>query len=99
MLSLSKSDLKKKLVDLVPELKAEFAVAKLGLFGSYAREEQTEKSDIDLLVQFRKPVGWKSLTLELFLEEKLGRKIDLVTEAALRKEMKSDILNRVEYIV
>ena len=47
----------------LPSLKQNFKVKSIGIFGSYAREEQTEKSDIDLLVEFEAPVGFFSLTL------------------------------------
>ncbi len=41
----------------LPSLRQNFKVKSIGIFGSYAREEQTEKSDIDLLVEFEAPVG------------------------------------------
>ena len=64
------------------ELKRDFSVKKIGIFGSYTREEQTPESDIDIYVEF----DIKNLTfdryLELidYLEKLLGRKIDLITK-------------------
>ena len=46
----------------LPSLKQNFKVKSIGIFGSYAREEQTEKSDIDLLVEFEAPVGFFKFT-------------------------------------
>jgi len=64
------------------ELKRDFSVKKIGIFGSYTKGEQTPESDIDIYVEF----DMKSLTfdkyLELidYLEKLLGRKIDLITK-------------------
>jgi len=48
------------------------------LFGSFADETQTEETDIDLLVEFESPMGWKFLTLKLYLGEKIGKKMILL---------------------
>ena len=71
-------------------------VASLGLFGSVLREEATENSDVDLLVQFSKRKSLLAmLKLERQLSAALGRNVDLVTEAALspylRERIKSDL--------
>jgi predicted nucleotidyltransferase len=61
-----------------PFIKQTFKVISIGIFGSYAREEQTEKSDIDLLVEFEVPVGFfKFIELEEHLSEKLGAKVEI----------------------
>jgi len=70
------------LKDHKEELKRRFSLKKIGVFGSYTREEQTPESDIDIYVEF----DMKNLTfdkyLELidYLEKLLGRKIDLITK-------------------
>lgn len=66
--------------------------------GSYADKSQTENSDLDILVEFSKPVGWEFFTLEKFLEDTLGLKIDLVTKNALKAQFKDSILNQVRYV-
>jgi hypothetical protein len=74
-------------------------VAMLGVFGSMARGEATPHSDIDLLVQFS---GRKSLLalvrLERQLSEALGRKVDLLTEAALSPYLRERILGELQVI-
>jgi predicted nucleotidyltransferase len=71
----------------------QFFVKSLAIFGSVARDEATEQSDIDILVDFDRPVGFFHLArLQRRLEEMLGCKVDLVTRGALRKEMKDEIL-------
>ncbi|UCG70790.1 MAG: nucleotidyltransferase family protein [Thermoplasmata archaeon] len=61
------------------EIKEKFGVSKIGLFGSSAREEQNESSDIDILVEFEEPSFDHFMELSFFLEELLGKSVDLVT--------------------
>jgi predicted nucleotidyltransferase len=57
----------------LPHLKEKFKVKSIGLFGSCVREEQTEKSDIDMLVEFEEPVGFiRFIELENYLSDKPG---------------------------
>jgi predicted nucleotidyltransferase len=62
-----------------------FGVRSLGLFGSVARGEERAESDIDVLVAFDGPATFDQyIDLKLFLEDLLGRRVDLVTERGLR---------------
>ncbi len=62
----------------LPSLKQNFKVKSIAIFGFYAREEQTEKSDIDLLVEFEALVGFfKFIKLDEHLSEKLGAKVEI----------------------
>jgi predicted nucleotidyltransferase len=73
----------------LPELRREFGVRHLALFGSTARDEAREDSDLDLLVEFdRVPTLDSFVGLKLFLEDHIGRKIDLVTPDALKPRMR-----------
>lgn len=91
-------DIERKLREIKPVLVDKFQVSRIGYFGLYASGKQTEGSNLDLLVEFSKPVGWKFFTLEKFLEQTLGLPIDLVTKNALKDRMKEPILNHVIYI-
>jgi len=91
-------DIEKKLKEIKPVLMNEFFVRQIGYFGSFAADKQTKKSDIDILVEFSKPIGWRFFTLEKYLEEIFGINIDLVTKNALKKQLKQDILKQVRYI-
>lgn len=93
----SKSDILNKLRELKPILSKEYAVKRIGLFGSFADNSADQNSDIDLLVELDKPIGWKFFSLEIYLEKVFGRKIDLVTKNALKEQIKNDILNKVNY--
>ena len=87
-----------KLKELKPTLKREFAVSEIGLFGSFSDGTFSEESDIDLLVELERPIGWKFFSLELYLEKVFNRKVDIVTKSALKKPIKNTILNQVNYV-
>ena len=71
----------------------------IGLFGSYARGEQKDKSDVDILVEFSKPIGFfKFMELEEYLSKRLGVKVDLVTPDALKPMIKPQIMREVVYV-
>ena len=81
---------------LKPELQANYYVKDIGLFGSVLRGEQKKSSDIDILVEFSKPVGFfKFLELEEYLETGLGTKVDLVSKKALKPRIGQQILSEV----
>ena len=90
----NRSEVINKLALFQDELK-EFAVKDLYLFGSYAREEADEQSDLDILVEFEAgaQIGlFEFARLRRQLCEVLGREVDLVTPDAIRPEMKDQIL-------
>lgn len=69
-----------------------FGVRKLAVFGSAARDELREGSDVDVLVEFETPATLaRYMGLKFFLEELLGRAVDLVTEKGLRHELRPQI--------
>ncbi len=95
---ISKQDILSKLSELKPILYNEYSVKKIGLFGSFSDNTFTEDSDIDILVELERPIGWKFFSLELYLENVFDRKIDLVTKNALKEQIKNIILNQVNYV-
>ena len=94
----NRNDILNKLKELKPFLNREYSVKEIGLFGSFASDSAKDDSDIDLLIELEKPIGWKFFSLEIYLEQIFGRKIDLVTKNALREKLKEDILNKVNYV-
>jgi predicted nucleotidyltransferase len=85
-----------KLREDKPFLEEKFKVKTLGVFGSYIRGEQKKSSDLDILVEFREPVGlFEFMELEEFLEKKMGIKIDLVSKKALKPRIGKHILEEV----
>jgi len=93
---MSKEDIIKILKEVKGQLREKYKIEEIGLFGSVVREERTRDSDIDLLVDFRDDADIFDLVgLALFLEEKLGHKVDIVPRRALRKEIKESVLNEL----
>lgn len=83
----------------MPELRDEYLVSKIGIFGSYARGEATNTSDIDVLVEFSQPVDlFHFIALQDRLAEILGRKVDLATPRALKPLIKDQVLREVLYL-
>ena len=97
---MSKNEILATLKEILPELQNEYSVKEIGLFGSFSNKssEPGHESDIDILVEFEKPIGWKFFSLEIYLEKKFGRKIDLVTKNALKEQLKDQILSEVQYV-
>ena len=93
----TKNEILSKLKELKPSLHKEFSVKEIGLFGSFSNNSFNENSDIDILVEFEKPIGWKFFSLEIYLEKVFNRKIDLVTKNALKEQIKHSILSQVDY--
>jgi hypothetical protein len=74
-------------------------VKSLAVFGSVARGEATPSSDIDVLVEFDRPVGlFEFIRLKLFLEDLTGCRVDLVTPDAIRPAMRAGILSEAVYV-
>ena len=88
--------------DQMPYLAAEYGVARIGLFGSFASQTADDKSDIDLLVEFKDPIGFRFMELVDFLEALLGRDVDVLTPAGLQgirvKRVADNIYESVVYV-
>lgn len=91
-------EIEKKLKELKPIIQHRYFVEKIGYFGSYSRNEQNENSDIDILVKFKKPIGWEFFDLKALLENELGIKVDMVSEKALKKQLRKIILHNVKFV-
>jgi predicted nucleotidyltransferase len=85
-------ELKQLIQDHWAELQLAYKVERLGFFGSFARGEQTETSDVDVLVEFQEPVGLLFVHLAERLEEILQLRVDLVTSDALLPNRRAAIL-------
>lgn len=81
----------------IPYLKRKYGVKKIGLFGSFVCNDETINSDVDILVEFERSIGWDFFDLQDFLELKLGTKVDLVTPLALKPRMKDKVLKEVVF--
>lgn len=82
-----------ELHSMLPELRQRFGVASLAVFGSFVRDEQTSTSDLDVLVEFDRPISlYRQVELEDLLGERLGVKVDLVPRRALRRRLGERVL-------
>jgi|SRR3972149_10168592 len=82
-----------------PDMESRYGVQRLGLFGSYVKENQRKKSDIDILVTFNRDIDlFDFLDLRAYLERQLHAKVDLVMETALKPAIGKRIMSEVEYV-
>jgi predicted nucleotidyltransferase len=85
-------EIKKQLSALRQIIHTDYGVSSIELFGSYARGEQREDSDVDVLVEVDREVSLLDVVgLELFLSDSLGVKVDVVLQRSVRKELKEII--------
>ena len=96
---LNSKDINETLQRHLCALRDQYGIASIGLVGSFVRGDQHPHSDIDLLVEFARPVGlFKFMELENQLSELLGGKVDLVTRNALKPHIGKRILDEVKYV-
>jgi predicted nucleotidyltransferase len=91
------SEIKEILRKHKKELKEKYKVKSIAIFGSYARGEQTEESDIDIMVEFYEPIGLKIVDLKDYLESILNVKVDLITKNSIqnpyiKKSIEEDLI-------
>lgn len=95
---LTKQDIHKRLAENEAAIK-EYGVKRIGLFGSYVKNEQKKHSDVDVLVEFEKEkITFDNyMHLKFFLEDLLGSNVDLVILDDLKPQLRPYILKEVEY--
>ena len=80
-------------------IKSTYSVKRIGVFGSVARGDNKNRSDVDIVVEFLQPISmFKFIELEEYLGKLIGRQVDLVTKNALKPAIKEDILREVVYV-
>ena len=85
--------IKNSIQKTMPFLQSKYGVENLYIFGSYAREEQTDKSDIDILVDFIKtPDLLTFIEIEEYLSHQLHRRVDLIPKRKLKRQLKEQVL-------
>lgn len=93
---MSKKEILEKIISRKNEIR-EFEVRRIGLFGSYAKGSPRKKSDVDILVEFKRKTFDNYMNLKFFLEKLLKAKVDLVISDALKPQLKPLILKEVVY--
>ncbi len=81
------------------DLESDFGIKKIGVFGSFVKNEQTPDSDVDILIEYSKPMGFvKLIKLENHLCGLLKTKVDLVPSKALKPHIGKQILKEARYV-
>jgi uncharacterized protein len=81
-----------------PQLLKKYPIEELGIFGSYARNEQNSKSDVDIIVKFNGYIGLRFVDLIRDIEKKIGVNVDLVEKDALKPKLKTYIEKDLIYV-
>lgn len=98
MIKITRDEILDLLRSLKDDLTARYKVRRIGLFGSFARKEARDDSDVDILVDFNEGADlFDLIELSQYLEEKIGRHVDLATPRALRPEIRDGIYRDVVY--
>ncbi len=86
----------------MPYYVSEYGVKRIGLFGSYAKGTSTKGSDIDIVVEFEKPIGLKFMEFAQYLEDLLGTGVDILTPAGIESiridQVARDITESIVYV-
>ncbi len=86
----------------LPSLGSTYGVKRMALFGSFAKEVQREDSDIDVLVEFEKPIGFRFMDFAEYVEKQVGRKVDILTPEGIKairiKQVAEDIERGAVYV-
>ncbi len=92
-------EIKRDLINLKPVLQEKYKVKEIGIFGSYVKNKQSKRSDVDILIDFfEKPTLFEFIRLENYLSELLDVKVDLVLKSSLKPYIGRIILKKVIYI-
>jgi len=97
---------KKEVIEILrrelPYFVSRYGVKRIGLFGSYAKGTQAEDSDVDVVVEFERPIGLKFVEFGDYLERILGKKTDILTPAGIEgiriRRVAEDIRDSVVYV-
>lgn len=95
-----KSPVFRKLRNALPAIRTRYGVKRIGIFGSFARSEQTRSSDVDVLVEFvdGQATFDNFMQLVYFLEDLFGRKVDLLTVRGIDKYIRSRVEREVIWV-
>jgi len=93
---LTKDDIIKILREKLPYLNSEFGVRRIGLFGSYSVGNPNENSDVDIIAEFYKPIGFRFVEFSEYIEQLLDKKTDILTPAGINAIRNKQIADEIE---
>jgi predicted nucleotidyltransferase len=91
-------DIKEALKEIKPSLVYKYHISSIGLFGSVVREDFSNASDVDIIVDFTEPIGIDFIELADFLEDKLKLSVDLVSKKGIKPKYFSEIESDIVYV-
>lgn len=92
------AEIKQTLHQLKPELAQRFHVQTIGLFGSVVRNDFSPTSDVDIIVEFDRPVGIEFIDLAYYMEQRLQKKVDLVSRKGVKEKYFKAIEHEIIYV-
>ncbi|MCI0450287.1 MAG: nucleotidyltransferase family protein [Chlorobi bacterium] len=92
------SDIISKIKKAKPSLATKYKVSKIGVFGSYVKNEQRPESDVDIMVEFSEPIGLDFVMLAEELENILNEKVDLVSRKAIKPKYLTYVEKELHYV-
>lgn len=93
------TDIKNALISIKPILADKYAVSSIGLFGSVVRDDfSPASSDIDIIVDFHKPIGIEFIDLAEFIENRLNKKVELVSKKGIKDKYFVKIKAEIVYV-
>ncbi|MEI6948045.1 nucleotidyltransferase family protein [Paraflavisolibacter sp. H34] len=92
------ADIRKVLEQLKPELARKYHVQTIGLFGSVVRDDFSPNSDVDILVDFDRPIGVEFIDLADYIEQQLQYKVDLVSRRGIKDKYFKAIEREIVYV-
>ena len=90
--------IKNILHQLKPELVEKYHISSIGLFGSVVRDDFSDLSDIDIIVDFSQPIGIEFIELADYIESKLDKNIDLVSKKGIKQKYLQAIESEIIYV-
>jgi len=90
--------IKQILTQLKPELITKYHVNSIGLFGSVVRHDHSPSSDIDIIVDFSKPIGIEFVDLANYIQRKLKKSVDLVSKNGIKQKYLREIESEIVYV-
>ncbi len=95
-MKMDKNEIMRLIKEHLVFLSDEYNISRIAIFGSVAKDVMTENSDLDILVEFKSPIGLKFINLVEYLETLFGVKVDVITRAGLNNIRVKEIIRDIE---